>query len=70
MPMQLRSGTVKEAPKRKHISAYSVFYHETAPKFKSQGMPVSEQGSKISNLWKDLDDKEKEKYEEMFEKAE
>jgi len=33
-------------------------------------LAVSELSQKVSNLWKELDDKEKDKYEEMFQKAE
>ncbi|CAD8112764.1 unnamed protein product [Paramecium sonneborni] len=69
--MQLRSGTLKKPPARQCINSFQVFYAEKAPQMKKDGkMKLSEIRDKIRDMWKILDDEEKEKYEDDFEKME
>ncbi|CAD8115890.1 unnamed protein product [Paramecium sonneborni] len=69
--MQLRSGTLKQPPKRQCISPLQVFYAEKAPQMKKDGkMKPQEILTKIRDMWRGLDEEEKEKYEDDFEKME
>ncbi|CAD8083436.1 unnamed protein product [Paramecium primaurelia] len=69
--MQLRSGTLKKPPARICMSSYQVFYAEKAAQMKKEGkMKGKEIQSKIREMWKQMDEEEKDKYEDDFEKME
>ncbi|CAD8205477.1 unnamed protein product [Paramecium octaurelia] len=69
--MQLRSGTLKKPPARICMSSYQVFYAEKAAQMKKDGMMKGKEiQSKIAEMWRQIDEDEKEKYDDEFEKME
>ncbi|CAD8202959.1 unnamed protein product [Paramecium octaurelia] len=69
--MQLRSGTLKKPPTRIYMNSYQAYYAEKAAQMKKDGkMKGKEIQNKIRDMWKQMDEEEKEKYEDDFEKME
>ncbi|CAD8117367.1 unnamed protein product [Paramecium sonneborni] len=69
--MQLRSGILKKPPTRNYISAYQIFYAQKFPDLKKEGkQQVSEVGHKISEMWRALDEEERQYYEDQFNEME
>ncbi|CAD8082204.1 unnamed protein product [Paramecium primaurelia] len=69
--MQLRSGKLKKPPARICMSSYQVFYAEKAAQMKEDGkMKGKEIQMKIRDMWRQMNEEEKNKYDDEFEKME
>ncbi|CAD8113538.1 unnamed protein product [Paramecium sonneborni] len=69
--MQLRSGVLKQPPTRNYISGYQIFYAQKFPELKKEGkIQVGDAGHKISEMWRNLDDDERSKFEDEFHEME
>lgn len=69
--MQLRSGILKKPPTRNYISGYQIFYASKLPELKKEGkFQVGDAGHKISEMWRGLDDDERQTFEDQFHEME
>ncbi|CAD8194560.1 unnamed protein product [Paramecium octaurelia] len=69
--MQLRSGVLKKPPNRSYISGYQIFYAEKLPELRKEGkFQIGDAGHKISEMWRELEDDERQKYENEFNEME
>ncbi|CAD8116341.1 unnamed protein product [Paramecium primaurelia] len=69
--MQLRSGVLKKPPTRNYISGYQIFYASKLPELRKEGkFQVGDAGHKISEMWRELDDDERQKFDDQFHEME